>query len=105
MPRPKPNKAGRRVNIWLPPESDKIAVQIDNLSAFFQLALEQASGIMAFDIIQREAKLKKHELPTQEAIDRFNHDNPLDPLTAKRLGKDKKWRNTPPSQNLPDVLL
>jgi hypothetical protein len=103
MARPKPAKSGRRVNIWLPPESDKTASQIENLSAFVQLALRQASGIMAFDIIQRAKNLPQHKPPTAEAVERFNHDHPVDPLTAKRQGK--KWPNTPNSQSIPDVLL
>ena len=79
------SKPGRRVNIYLKPQHDKIAKDIDNLSEFVQIALEQAAGIMAFDIIQREKKLKKHDPPTPEALERWNSDHPLDPLTAKGM--------------------
>lgn len=89
MARPKGPNTGKRVNIYLPKHSLKIAKQIDNLSEFIQLALDQAAGIMAFDIIQREKNLPKHKPPTPDALQRFNEDHPLDPLTAKRLGKQK----------------
>lgn len=105
MARPKPERSGRRISVWLPPESDDIAKQIDNMSGFVQMALKQASGIMTFDILQREKHVAPSPAPTQEQFDRFNRDNPPDPLTAKRLGKDKKWPNTQTSQSIPEILL
>ena len=95
----KKTKPGRRVSIWLPAESDKIAKDIDNLSHFVQLALDQAAGIMAFDIIKQEKGLPT-KTPTPEQLDRWNADHPLDPLTAKRM---KKWPNTPISHKKPEL--
>ncbi len=88
------NDPGKRVNLYLPKKHQKIAKDIDNLSGFLQMALEQAAAIMAFDIIKK-AKGIEQAPPTQEQYDRFNADHPLDPLTAKRKNK---WPNTPPSQ-------
>lgn len=96
MPRLKNYQAGKRVNIWLPDRHVKIAKDIENLSQFVQIALDQAAAIMAFDIIQREKNLPKHKPPTPEALDRWNSDHPLDPLTAKR--KNVKC-STPNSQS------
>lgn len=95
-PSGKQSTAGKRVNIYLPLDSLAIAKDIDNLSEFFQVALRQAAGIMAFDIIKKQRGAEQ-PLPTQEQYDTFNQDHPLDPLTAKRLGKENKWPNTPPS--------
>lgn len=86
MPRLKNYEPGKRINIWLPDKHLQIAKDIDNLSNFFQLALEQAAGIMALDIIKQEKGLKQ-PLPTEEQYDRWNKDHPLDPLTAKRKNK------------------
>lgn len=97
MARPKHPDTGKRVNIYLPKHSLKIAKDIDNLSEFFQMALDQAAAIMAFDIIKQEKGIVDKRVPTQEQLDRWNSDHPLDPLTAKRLGKQKQWPNTPNS--------
>lgn len=95
MPKGGPSRQGKRVNIYLPPHSMKIAKEIDNLSAFIQLALENAVGIMAFDIIKQKKGLVDKRVLTQEQLDRFNADHPLDPLTAKRLGKTQKHGPAP----------
>lgn len=84
MPRLVHKKKGRRVNVWLNGESDKIARDIDNLSGFLQMALRQASSIMAFDIILRERNLPHPPAPTPEAVAEFNENHPLDGLTQKR---------------------
>jgi len=98
MPKLKNYAPGKRRNIWLPSRHEEIASQIENFSQFVQIALDQAEAIMAFDIIKKEKGLK-NKPPTQEAMDRFNADHPLDPLTQKRL---KKWPNTPHSQQSPE---
>jgi hypothetical protein len=98
VPRLKNYGPGKRVNVWLPEKHLKIARDLDNLSNFFQLSLEQAAGIMALDIIKQEKGLKQ-ELPTQEEIDRWNKDHPQNPLTQKR---DKEC-NTPNSASKPEL--
>jgi hypothetical protein len=99
MPRLKNYKPGRRVNIWLPDRHDKIADQIDNLSQFVQIALDQAASIMAFDIIKREKGLTQ-EPPTQEQIDQWNKDHPQNPLTQKRENTECSTPNSAPKQEL-----
>lgn len=65
--------------------------QIENKSQFFQMAVEQAAGIMALDIIKKEKQLQQKP-PTPEQVAEWNKNHPLDPLTAKRT-KDA-WPNT-----------
>lgn len=95
MPKLKNYAAGKRINIWLPSKHVKIAKDIDNLSQFVQMSLEQAAGVMAWDIIKQEKGLQDAP-PTPEALERWNKDHPLDPLTAKR--KNVKC-STPNSQS------
>lgn len=95
MPRLKNYKPGRRVNIWLPNKHDKIAKDIDNLSEFFQQALEQAAGIMAFDIIKKQRGITDTQVPTPEELDQWNKDHPLDPLTLKRKQKCNTQNSVP----------
>lgn len=97
MPRRTKSYQGKRVSVWLPPESRKVAEQIDNLSGFIQLALRIAPDIMAWDILNREAE---GALDTgrrlENEIDEFNKNHPVDPLTAKR--KDQ-WRKNSQSKS------
>lgn len=94
MPRKTSPKQGRRVSVWLPYEADKTSKEIDNLSEFVQIALEQAASIMAFDIVKKHKGITQ-PAPTPAAVERWNEDHPLDPLTAKRLGKEKIYGTTP----------
>jgi hypothetical protein len=92
---------GKRVNVYIPGRQRETAVQIENLSAFFQIALDNAADIMAWAIL-RDVKPKTYT-PThklENVIDDFNDKYPLDPLTQKRQGK---WQIHSPK--LPDVLL
>ena len=98
MPKLKNYGPGKRVNIWLPEKHLKIADDIENLSQFVQIALEQAAGIMAVDIIKQEKGLKQ-PLPTQEQYDRWNQDHPQNPLTQKRENKC----STPTSAPKPEL--
>jgi hypothetical protein len=97
MSRPKLPHEGKRINIWLPYESAKIAKDIDNLSEFVQQALDQAAGIMAIDIIKK-AKGLSQPPPTPEQFEQWNKDHPLNKLTAKR---ENKWPNTQNSHSKP----
>lgn len=91
MPRLVHKKPGKRINIWLSGESLATAEQIDNLSNFFQLALKQASGIMAMDIIIRNQGLPNMQPPTAAEIAAFNETHPHNPLTQKRT----QYQNEP----------
>jgi hypothetical protein len=90
MPRLVHKKAGSRRNVWLDHESEKVAKDIDNLSGFLQMALKQASAIMAFDIIIRQRNLPHPAPPTPEQLDTWNENHPQDPLTQKRT-QTKTW--------------
>lgn len=98
MPRKTKSYQGKRISVWLPPESRKVAEQIDNLSGFFQLALKIAPDIMAWDILNEEAG---GTLDTgrrlENEIETFNERHPLDPLTAKR--KNPEWQKNSPSKS------
>ncbi|MCA9325955.1 hypothetical protein KDA23_07935 [Candidatus Saccharibacteria bacterium] len=96
MPKLKNYNPGRRVNIWLPERHDKIAKDIENLSQFVQIALDQAASIMAFDIVKQQRGIKQ-EPPTPEQVARWNQDHPQNPLTKKRENKC----NTPNSPQNP----
>lgn len=96
MPRLKYKKKGKRVNLWIPDRQMKTAVQIDNLSAFFQLALDAASDIMAWAILQKEDPEKydtKRQL--EDYIDEFNEKYPQNELTQKRTGE---WHKNSPKK-------
>lgn len=100
MPRKKPVVEGRRINVWVPPAQIERVEEIENVSRFFQLCLDNAGSIMAWAIL-RGVDPKKYQPMSEfeDVIDEFNEKYPLDPLTQKRQGK---WRT--PSQKLPDVL-
>lgn len=91
MPKLSDKAPGKRVNVYLPNKHLKIAKEIGNLSNFVQISLDQAASILAFDII-KQAKGLTQQPPTPEAIERFNHDHPLNPLTEKR--ENKQWPKT-----------
>ena len=95
MPKLKHYGPGKRINIWVPERYLKVLDQIENKSQFFQMAIDQAAGIMAIDIIKKEKQLKQNP-PTPEAIAQWNTDHPLDPLTAKRIGTEKWHKNSQP---------
>lgn len=102
MPRLKYKKKGKRVNVWIPAKNMKIAAEIDNLSSFLQIALDNAADIMAWAILQ-DVDPKKFSTNTkvEDVIDEFNQKYPLNDLTQRRITKET-WQTN--SQKLPDVL-
>lgn len=97
MPKGVPNPIpGKRVNIYLPPKQAKIAKEIDNLSNFVQIALDNAADIMAWAILS-EYDPKKYNTgrKLEDVVDEFNAKNPPNPLTQKR---NKKWPKNSPKQ-------
>lgn len=90
---------GKNVLIYLPKRHQKIAKDIDNLSNFVQLALEQAASIMAFDIIKKHKGIESQPPPTQDALDQWNRDHPLNELTQRRLNKYGPTPNSIPSDS------
>lgn len=88
MPRKKKLTA-KRVNIYLDPEPLEMAVQIENLSKFVQLCLLIAPDIMAWAMLQEyDPTVYKGVAPNKELTKEYNKKYPLDPLTAKRIGKN-----------------
>lgn len=100
MPKLKNYGPGKRVNIWLPEKHLKIADDIENLSQFVQIALEQAASIMAFDIIKQAKGITKQDPPTPEQYERWNSDHPQNPLTQKR---ENEKCSTPTSASKPEL--
>lgn len=101
MARPKNSEQGIRVNIWIHPRHVKLYEEIENKSGFFNLALDDAVGIMTMALL-RKADPEKYTIKTKKPADylpEFNQEFPLDELTKKRLGKNKKWpENSPPTR-------
>jgi hypothetical protein len=100
MPKLKYKKKGKRVCLWIPGRQLKVASQIDNVSAFLQLALDNAPDIMAWAIlndVDPDTYHSNHKL--EDVVDKFNVKFPQNELTQKRTGK---WQAN--SLKLPDVL-
>lgn len=93
---------GKRVNIWLSGESLVVWEQLENRSGFVRMALEDAVGIMTWAILRKQDPEKYHvkEKPLEEVIDDYNEQFPLDPLTAKREGKETWPKNSPSKPEL-----
>jgi hypothetical protein len=116
MPRPKRYEDGSRVSVWIPKRYRKVWDEIENKSAFVQLTLDDIVGIMTWAILKKEDPAKYHtsidEKPIAEVLPDFNRLYPLDPLTQKRIDKqkhiedekkkEKPWNDTSP--NLRNVL-
>lgn len=93
MARPKSSSQGIRVNVWIHPRHVKLYEEIENKSGFFNLALDDAVGIMTMGILRKENP-EKYTIKTKKPEDflpEFNEKFPLDELTKKRLGKNKQW--------------
>lgn len=105
MPKLKNYGPGKRVNVWIPEAQLKLWEGIENKSGFVQIALNDAVGIMTWAILKKEEpekyKRPADQIPIQDVLPKFNKAYPLDPLTAKRLGKETKWpENSPKKQEL-----
>lgn len=96
MPKHTKSSHGKRVNVYLRGKSLRTAKQIDNLSAFFQLCLDIAPDIMAWDILREDDPTLQTGRKLEDHIDDFNAKHPLDPLTAKRK---KAWPKNSPNKS------
>lgn len=96
MPRLKYKKKGKRVCLWIPDKQMKTAVQIENLSKFLQIALDNASDIMAWAIL-REYDPTKYNTgrKVEDVVDEFNEKYPHNQLTQKRNGT---WPKNSPNK-------
>lgn len=96
MPKLKNYGTGKRVNVWLLERHFQLHHDIDNFSEFIQLCLDNAVDIMTWDILKKEAPETFHieQPPIEEVLPKFNERHPLDPLTAKRLGKTTWPKNS-----------
>lgn len=88
MPRLKYKKKGKRVCLWIPHRQMETAIQIENLSKFLQIALDNAADIMAWAIL-KEYDPQKYNTGKEfgKVIDKYNDRYPQNELTAKRQGK------------------
>ena len=77
---------------------------LENNSAFVQLCLDNAVDIMTWAILKKERpdlyKGTGDGKTPEEVIPQFNKYYPLDPLTAKRIGKETWPQNSPSKQEL-----
>ncbi len=55
---------------------------------------------MAWALIKKQQKLKEPNKLTPDLVDEYNQAYPLDPLTAKRLGKEEWPKNSAKSPEL-----
>lgn len=88
------------MNVWIPERHLKTQTEIENFSKFVQLCLDDVVGIMTWAILKQEDP-EKYQRPNQKPLEavlpEFNKAYPLDPLTAKRLGK-KQWPKNSPNK-------
>lgn len=83
----------KRVNIYLRKPQLEVKNQIENYSAFVQIATDNAADIMAWALLRKIDPKKYHSLhKLPEVIDDFN----------KKYPKDQPWPK--PSAKLPDLL-
>ena len=94
-------EAGKKVTVYLDSKSLKIYQQLENKSAFFQLALHEAVGVIQWALMKKAQPEKYYDTGNvEELIPQFNETYPLDPLTQKRKEKDQECENSAPKQEL-----
>lgn len=100
MPKLKNKRKGKRVNVWLPERHFKIWSMLENKSKFLQIALNDATGVMAWGILhERDPKQFYSPEKIEDTLPEFNKTFPLDPLTQKRKDK-QQWQNSPKKPEL-----
>ena len=99
MSRPKAQNQGMRVNVWIHPRHVKLYKEIENKTGFVNMALDDAVGVMTMALLRAENPEKfTIKKKVEDYLPEFNEKFPLDPLTAKRLGKTKTCpENSPPT--------
>lgn len=100
MPKLKNYGKGRRVSVWIPERHLSLWDEIENKSKFASIALDNAVAIMTFALLKKAdpAKYDRDKTPVEAVLPSYNEQFPLDPLTAKRLGKTKTWPKTSPNE-------
>lgn len=90
MPKLKNYGPGHRYNLWVPERLIPTLEKIENHSKFFQMALEQAYGIMTLAIL-RERAPDEYTLTgnIEEVAGEYNRKFPLDPLTKQRHDSER----------------
>lgn len=100
MPKLRYKTKGKRVHLWIPGRQLKVASQIDNVSKFMQICLDNAPDIMAWAILNDVDPDTYHATNKMEdVVDKFNEKYPQNELTQKRNGT---WHELSPK--LPDLL-
>ncbi len=96
MPKLKYYKPGKPVNVWILDRQFETHSLIDNFSNFVQICIDIAPDIMAWAILNdADPKTYDTHRKLEEVLDKYNEKYPLDPLTAKRLGKNGSNTKTP----------
>lgn len=96
MARPKKNDSDKifATHISLPKRYKPIIAEIENFSKFVQIALDQAAGIMAWDLIKKEKGYKDTE-KLDDVKDEYNRAHPLNDLTKQRIKPSESSPKTP----------
>lgn len=82
----------KRVNIYLPPRHLEVAAQIENLSNFVQLALDNAADIMAWAILRDvNPKMYNTGREVEDVVEEFNEKFPKVDKFGKR---EEVWRKS-----------
>lgn len=98
MPRLKYKKKGKRVNLWIPERQMEMAKNIENLSNFFQIALDAHIDIMAWAIMKKyDPKKYNIEYDDEKVLTEFNEQYPANP--GVRARKDKWHKNSQKTQD------
>ena len=104
MPRPKPSPSdeGIRATIWIQPRHRKLWKELENKGGFVNTALDDAVGVMTMAILRKENpdKYTIKKKKAEDLLPEFNEKFPLDPLTAKRMGKKTWQENSQPPPEL-----
>jgi hypothetical protein len=102
---------GKNVNLWIRSENFETYKMIENKSRFFQIALDEAVGIMTWALLKKKDPKKYYDThrPLEEVASEFNDWFPAERMTKIRMEKAKekervdkeKWHKTSaPKQDL-----
>lgn len=90
-PKKKPQLKAIIIKVSFPARQRKILSEIENKSKFFQLALDDAAGIMAWALLKQQQSIEPDKL-NPVTIAKFNAAYPQTELTKQRLDKNNGSR-------------
>lgn len=92
------------VHVYLTADANAIAVQLENLSKFVQIALSEAVGVMQFALMKEARPDIYYDVNKfEDLIDEYNAAYPADPLTKARKEKREAAEWLKNSQNEPEL--